>query len=143
MAGDPDGNLAFGRYRLGRLLGRGGMGEVYLAHDTTLDRDVAIKFVAPERAGDDEARRRLLREAHAAAALDHPFICTVYDTGETPDGRAYIAMQYVEGESLAFRLRRGTLRPRRRWRSRRTSPRPWRPLTRARSSTATSSRATC
>jgi serine/threonine-protein kinase len=92
-----------------RLLGRGGLGEVYLAHDGTLDRDVAIKFVAPEKLADADARRRLLREARAAAALDHPGICTVYETGQTGDGRSYIVMQYVEGETLASALGRGPL----------------------------------
>jgi eukaryotic-like serine/threonine-protein kinase len=110
MLGSP--TTEIGHYQLRRLLGRGGMGEVYLAHDTALDREVAIKFVAPDRAADPEARRRLLREAHAAASLDHPYICTVHETGETPDGRAYIVMQYVEGESVADRLRRGPLPPR-------------------------------
>ena len=104
----PDSGVAdLGRYRLGRLLGRGGMGEVYLAHDQQLDRDVAIKFVAgsiPE-----QAARRVLREARAAAVLDHPCICTVYETGQTADGRPFIVMQYAEGEPLADALARGPL----------------------------------
>jgi tetratricopeptide (TPR) repeat protein/predicted Ser/Thr protein kinase len=102
----------FGRYRLGRLLGRGGMGEVYLAHDVELDRDVAIKFVSADHAGDEAAARRLLHEAHAAAALDHPFICAVYETGRAPDGRGFIVMQYVEGQPLSAMLESGPLPPR-------------------------------
>ena len=98
-----------GRYRLGRLLGRGGMGEVYLAHDQTLDRDVAIKFVAADKVGDEAAGRRLLHEALSAAALDHPCICTVYETGRTPEGHAFIVMQYVEGQPLSAMLQAGPL----------------------------------
>ena len=103
------GTVASGRYRIVRLLGRGGLGEVYLAHDLTLTRDVAIKFVAPEKLADADAKGRLLREARAAASLDHPGICTVYETGESEDGRSYIVMQYVEGETLAKVLARGAL----------------------------------
>ena len=98
-----------GRYRLGRLLGRGGMGEVYLAHDETLDRDVAIKFVSADKVGDEVASRRLLHEALSAAALDHPCICTVYETGHTPEGQAFIVMQYVEGQPLSALLQAGPL----------------------------------
>ena len=96
-------------YRLIQLLGRGGMGEVYLADDLTLGRQVAIKFLLAEKTDDPTARRRLLHEARAAAAVDHPNICTVYDTGETADGRVYFVMQYVEGETLASMLARGPL----------------------------------
>ena len=101
--------LDFGRYELDRLLGRGGMGEVYLARDRTLGRPVALKFVNADRLSDAGSRQRLLREAQAAASLDHPSICTVFEAGEAPDGRAYIAMQYVEGETLSDRLLRGPL----------------------------------
>ena len=106
---DAAGALDSGRYRIVRLLGRGGLGEVYLAHDLTLGRDVAIKFVAPEKLADADARGRLLREARAAASLDHPGICTVYETGVAEDGRSYIVMQYIEGETLAKALNRGPL----------------------------------
>ena len=101
--------VELGRYRLIRPLGRGGMGEVHLARDSSLDRHVAIKFIAPERLGDEDARRRLIREARAAASLDHSGICAVYETGETDDGRAFVVMQYVEGEPLTEVLRRGLL----------------------------------
>jgi tetratricopeptide (TPR) repeat protein len=103
------GGSDLGRYRLGRLLGRGGMGEVYLAHDLTLDRDVAIKFVGADKIGDEVAARRLLHEAHAAAVLDHPFICTVHETGRTPEGQTFIVMQYVEGQPLSTLLQAGPM----------------------------------
>jgi tetratricopeptide (TPR) repeat protein/tRNA A-37 threonylcarbamoyl transferase component Bud32 len=106
----PDaGALDSGRYRIGRLLGRGGLGEVYLAHDHTLGRDVAIKFLNPDKVGHADARRGLLREARAAAALDHPYICTVYEAGETADGRGFIVMQYVEGQTLSDVLQQGAM----------------------------------
>ncbi|MEK6325095.1 MAG: protein kinase [Acidobacteriota bacterium] len=86
-------------------LGAGGMGEVYLAEDTQLDRKVAIKFLQPESIADEHAKKRLVREAKAAAKLDHPNICAIHEVGEE-DGRSFIAMQYVEGETLASRIRR-------------------------------------
>jgi len=97
-----------GRYDIRTPLGAGGMGEVYLAEDTTLHRQVAIKFLPAETAGDDHARRRLLREAQAAATLDHPNICTVHEVGEA-GGHHFIVMQLVEGETLAARLARKPL----------------------------------
>ena len=66
---------------------------VYLAHDRTLGRDVAIKFLSPGRLPDTDARHALLREARAAAALDHPYLCAIYEAAETDDGRAFIVMQ--------------------------------------------------
>jgi len=106
---DVTGALEFGRYQLHELLGRGGMGEVFRAHDTALDRDVAIKFVAADKLADPEARVRLLREAKAAAGLDHPGICPVYEAGESPDGRAFIVMQFVEGRPLSELATNGLL----------------------------------
>jgi tetratricopeptide (TPR) repeat protein len=88
------------------------MGSVYLARDLDLDREVAIKFISAERSGDAVAQRRLIHEARAAAALDHPNICAVHDIIIEPDGRACIVMQLVEGETLSSRLRRGPLEPR-------------------------------
>ena len=105
--GAPDARLS--NYRLDRLLGSGGMGKVYLARDLALDRDVAIKFISPDKAADPSARHRLVREARAAAALEHPNICAVHEVIVEPDGRAAIVMQYVEGEMLAETLRRGPL----------------------------------
>ena len=96
-------------YRLDRLIGSGGMGSVYLAHDLALDRPVAIKFIAPDKAADEASRRRLLREARAAAALDHPNICGVHEVIDEPDGRTCIVMQYVQGQTLADKLRSGPL----------------------------------
>src|SRR5688572_4393749 len=100
------------KYRLERLIGAGGMGSVYLARDLDLDREVAIKFISAERAGDAVAQRRLIHEARAAAALDHPNICAVHDIIIESDGHACIVMQFVEGETLSLRLRRGPLEPR-------------------------------
>jgi eukaryotic-like serine/threonine-protein kinase len=97
-----------GRYRLGRLIGSGGMGEVYLARDASLRRDVAIKFVNATGSS-DVLTRRLLQEAQAVAALDHPGICPVHDVGTDTTGRPYMVMQYVPGETLAARLSRGPL----------------------------------
>ncbi|MGH6962048.1 MAG: protein kinase domain-containing protein, partial [Dongiaceae bacterium] len=86
------------RYRLGAELGRGRMGVVYRAHDTLLERDVAVKMLSPGMLG-TEGRARLMREAQAAAKLSHPNIVSVYDAGET-EGSPYIVMELVEGESL-------------------------------------------
>ncbi|MFL6247777.1 MAG: protein kinase domain-containing protein [Thermoanaerobaculia bacterium] len=97
-----------GHYRIVSLLGSGGMGEVYLADDATLGRRVAIKILPHTIARDAEAKRRMLREARAVAALDHPNVCTIYDVGEH-DARPYIVMQYIEGETLFERLRQGRL----------------------------------
>jgi len=94
------------RYRIVSTIGEGGMGSVHLAEDTELGRRVALKTVSPALAADGAARRRLLREAAAAAGLDHPFVCKVYDVGEH-DGQPFIAMEYVEGRTLAEMLRDG------------------------------------
>ena len=87
-------------YRIERVLGRGGMGVVYLAHQLVLDRMVALKLLAPELAEDDAFRARFLRESRMAASLDHPSIVPIFDAGEV-EGRLYIAMRYVEGTDLA------------------------------------------
>jgi tetratricopeptide (TPR) repeat protein len=97
-----------GHYRVVRKLGEGGMGEVYLAHDSTLERPVAIKLITGFRTDEETGRRRLLREAQAAAALDHPNICAVHEVRSEGD-RSFIVMQFCDGETLAARLERGPL----------------------------------
>src|SRR5216683_1749599 len=103
-----DAGTKLGRYEIRSKLGAGGMGEVYLAEDTQLGRRVAIKLLLPETISDEHARKRLVREARAAATLDHPNICSVYEVGEA-DGHSFIAMQYVEGEPLDTRMKRKPL----------------------------------
>ncbi len=85
-------------------LGAGGMGVVYRGQDTRLGRPVALKFLLPHYSLDASARVRFLREARAAAALDHPHLCTIYDVGETEDGRVFLAMALYAGETLKARL---------------------------------------
>ena len=95
-------------YRIISRLGAGGMGEVYRARDEQLDRDVAVKVLPASSFDDPTARARLVREARAAAALNHPNICTVYEVGEA-DGQAYIAMELVDGRTLSALLHAGPL----------------------------------
>ena len=92
-------------YRIIKKLGAGGMGEVYLALDTKLDRKVAIKVLRPDSLAEEKLKKRLLREAQAAAKLDHPNICAIYDVNEV-DSVTFIVMQYLEGESLAEKMGR-------------------------------------
>ncbi|MDQ3255304.1 MAG: protein kinase [Acidobacteriota bacterium] len=92
-----------GRYEVCSLLGKGGMGEVYLAEDTKLDRKVAIKFLNQEFSRDADKLRRFIQEAKAASALNHPNILTVYEVGEA-DGINYIAAEFIEGMTLRERL---------------------------------------
>ena len=98
-------------YRLEGLAGRGGMGEVYRAHDARLGRTVALKLLGTELADDERFRERFLRESRLAAALDHPNVIPVYEAGEA-DGRLFIAMRFVEGTDLRQLLRKeGVLEP--------------------------------
>jgi dienelactone hydrolase len=96
-------------YRIAALVGAGGMGEVYKAEDTRLKRPVAIKLLAPALSDNADAKQRLIVEAQAASALDHPNICTIYEIDETPDGRLFLAMAFYEGETLGKRIARGAL----------------------------------
>jgi serine/threonine protein kinase/lipopolysaccharide biosynthesis regulator YciM len=97
-------------YRILNRLGAGGMGEVFLAQDTRLDRKVAIKMLPAKSIGDAQAKKRLFREAKAAANLDHPNICSIYEVGEEGDC-AYIAMQYIEGPTLSKIIKGNALPP--------------------------------
>ena len=97
-------------YRIIRKLGAGGMGEVFLAEDSTLGRKVAIKMLSERWAGSYQARQRLINEAKAAAALDHSNICSIHEVGEEDD-HVFIVMQYVEGQSLAEKIWKNRLPP--------------------------------
>lgn len=111
LATDLRAGTELGAYRLERVIGRGGMGVVYLAEHRHLRRRVALKLLDPELADDAEFRERFLRESRVAASLDHPSVVTVHDAGEA-DGHLYIAMQYLDGTDLAQMLReQGALEP--------------------------------
>ncbi len=96
------------QFKLVEPLGKGGMGQVFLAEDTALDRKVALKFLPAVLEEDKTARERFLREAKAAAALDHPYICKIYEIGEV-EGKVYIAMEYIEGTTLFEKIAAGPL----------------------------------
>ena len=96
-------------YRITEKLGEGGMGVVYKAEDTKLERPVALKFLAPHLLSNEEAKKRFIREAKAAAALDHPNICTLYEIDEA-NGRTFMAMAYLEGRTLEQQISEGPLR---------------------------------
>ena len=95
-----------GHYKLVRLIGAGGMGQVYEATDTRLDRTVAIKVLPSHVAGNPQARERFEREARTISQLNHPHICTLYDVGQE-NGVDFLVMEHIEGETLAERLAKG------------------------------------
>jgi serine/threonine protein kinase len=97
-----------GPYEVQSPLGAGGMGEVYRARDTRLDRTVAIKILPSHLSSNPDMKQRFEREARAISALNHPHICTLHDLGNQ-DGTDYLVMEFLEGESLAERLRKGPL----------------------------------
>src|SRR6188474_687614 len=104
MALQPGARL--GPYEIVSLLGAGGMGEVYQARDSRLDRKVAVKVLAPELASNEQFRARFEREAKAISSLNHPHICGLYDIGREHDTE-YLVLELLEGETLAARLGRG------------------------------------
>jgi serine/threonine protein kinase len=96
-------------YEILEKLGEGGMGVVYKAIDKKLDRIVALKFLASHLVSNDESRRRFIREAKAAAAVQHPNICTVYEIDEV-NGQTFIAMAYLDGEELSGEIESGPIK---------------------------------
>ena len=102
--------MQFGRYQIEKLLGKGNMGSVYLALDTQLGRKVAIKIPKVSAGGSQKLLKRLKTEAMAAAQIDHPCVCPVYDSGDI-DGQPYIAMKYIEGETLTKNLQKRAKTP--------------------------------
>src|SRR5216684_3426670 len=97
-----------GPYEIQSPLGAGGMGEVYRARDTRLDRTVAIKILPTHLSSNPEAKQRLDREARAISSLNHPNICTLFDVGHQ-DGTDFLVMEYLDGETLSDRLTKGPL----------------------------------
>lgn len=109
FSAELEAGTAVGSYTIERRLGRGGMGVVYLAHDDRLDRKVALKLLPGWLGMSEAAKRRFVQEAKAASRRDHPNIETIYEIGETADGRLYIAMAHYEGETLQERIAWGPL----------------------------------
>ena len=101
-----------GRYELDSVLGGGGMAEVYLGTDQVLGRQVAVKILRPQFASDESFVERFRREAQAAAALNHPNVVSVFDSG-SDNGTQFIVMEYVQGRTLAQVIRQGAILPER------------------------------
>ncbi|MBW2037831.1 MAG: serine/threonine protein kinase, partial [Deltaproteobacteria bacterium] len=95
-------------YKILEKLGEGGMGVVFKAEDIKLNRLVALKFLPSDLTRDPEAKERFVQEAQAAAALNHPNICTIHEINEI-DGQSFIAMEYIEGQSLCEKIKSGPL----------------------------------
>src|SRR5664279_3907693 len=95
-------------YEIVSPIGAGGMGEVYKARDTRLERDVAVKILRPSESTSEEMKQRFEREAKAISQLSHPNICALYDVG-SHEGTEYLVMEYLEGETLASRLAKGPM----------------------------------
>jgi serine/threonine protein kinase len=104
--------MHLGPYEIVSALGAGGMGEVYSARDTRLNRTVAIKILPEHLSSNPQLRERFDREAKAVSSLSHPHICPLYDVGHQ-DGIDYLVMELLEGETLARRLKKGPLPPER------------------------------
>ncbi|MEE9171004.1 MAG: serine/threonine-protein kinase, partial [bacterium] len=96
-------------YEILSKLGEGGMGVVYKAQDTKLNRFIALKFLPPHISSNDEKKKRLIQEAQAASTLDHPNVGTIHEIDETEDGLMFIAMAYYEGETLEEKVAKGPL----------------------------------
>jgi serine/threonine protein kinase len=102
------GQVIAGKYRIIKKIGEGGMGVVYKAQDTKLDRPVALKFLPSELTRDQASKKRFIQEAKAAAALNHPNITIVHEIGED-EGRTFIAMEFIEGQTLRDKIESGPL----------------------------------
>jgi len=100
-----------GQYEIECFISSGGMGQIYEAHDTKLDRKIALKFISPEYAKDPRRVQRFEQEARAASALNHPNVCVIHDVGVTDNDRHYIAMEFIQGNTLRDELARRTFRP--------------------------------
>lgn len=102
-------NKEISHYKILKKIGGGGMGVIYSAIDTKLNRKVALKFLPPDLTQDEESKKRFINEAQTASKLEHPNICTIYEIDETDEGQIFIAMSYYEGKTLKEKLNEGLL----------------------------------